>query len=124
LSSTEGRVIPYDSEKFPFDRATMKDLSVKVYCKTCGLSFLQTTGEKYWRLSTQLHDPSRPDKWFIETGIHYSEHPDHQIVMDWGAKTEDVTLTWKNKFQLDDTIPRIALPHFLEHKQMTAGQPL
>lgn len=81
---------------------TVEGVGVRAFCKTCGLIFLEIPIEDYNR----LHDWKKPDKWFVETSIHYFEMfmagYEHEIqLMIEGGVMQNISDIWRKKYRTE-----------------------
>lgn len=70
----------------------------------------------------------QPDHWFVLTGIHWCEYPDHQMVAELPMPVS-VNEMWNNKITLDNQIRaergepstsrEIMLPFFKQYEEET-----
>lgn len=99
----------------------LRETTVRVYCDTCGHLFLEIRGDKF----VALHDWNAPDKWFVETGIHWCFHEDHQIIIDYGnGVQQSINEIWENKRKLDNSTREIMLPHFYKYQRQVRNKPI
>lgn len=110
-------------------------MKVKAYCQTCGKPFLEFTAAGYVALSHHLQDGT-PDKWFVETGIHWVENDGHQIIFEiidtnTGeiVHSESISLIWDNKLEDDrsrkpDHSKELQKPYFYRYKEMCKDYPI
>jgi len=79
------KLIPADSTK------------VMVHCKECRIIFLEVSLTKYYKETDHLKT-GNPDKWFVETAIHWLLSEGHHITMKIGdVMTTDISRIWQNK---------------------------
>ena len=83
-------------------------MRMRAYCQTCGELFLEISGIDYVEKSSHLKT-MQPDKWFVETGIHWCENEGHLIMLDIledGSNLvhqQSITEIWDNKL-FDDQV--------------------
>lgn len=111
----------------------LPNMKISAYCQTCGKPFLEISGEEYVKLSRHL-TTEQPDKWFIETGIHWVDNEGHLILIDifhmkkrlW---QESITKLWDNKLAHDRSINRQASrdlqrPYFFMNRELCKDLPI
>lgn len=106
-------------------------MRLRAYCQTCGILFLEISGIDYVEKTTHLKDRS-PDKWFVETGIHWCENEGHLIVLDILADGElvhqqSITEIWDVKLADDQTRKfdhsrEKQRPHFYKYRKLCEGK--
>lgn len=114
-------------------KKVLEDNRARVYCQTCGLVFLDIPLKDYVSLTRHNRLPPAPDHWYVLTGIHWCEHPDHQMVAELPAPVS-VNQMWDNKMALDNqtraergdppTSREIMLPHLLRYDEETGLLPI
>ena len=97
---------------------------VTAVCNTCGQIFLQPMLVKEYEARSMHFQTGSPDKWFIETGIHWCEQPDHQIVFLTGKVPESINAIWEQRRQGEDLTREKMLPYFLKRRAELAGKEL
>lgn len=109
------------------------DEHIKFYCKTCRILFLDIPLTEYNR----MHDYQRGDKWFVETGIHWFEHQDHEIVQETAFMKLSISDIWRQKYKLElsrgrlqlgekseeETVKR-CLEHFYKYREEWKNKPI
>jgi len=83
----------------------LEKIRLLVWCQTCGEIFLEIKAIEYFVLSSHFK-VGTPDKWFIETGIHWVENDGHLIIIDFikdgnAFYQEDISQIWQKKLDLD-----------------------
>lgn len=113
---------------------SLKEMSIRIYCQTCGEVFLEISGSDYMVLSDHFKN-EQPDKWFVETGIHWVENDGHLIVMDFMnaqeavVYQEDISQIWQNKLDLDrsrnaQASKEFQRPHFYKYREECKNKPI
>lgn len=100
---------------------------VRVYCATCGVPFLFVNGSEFLEKS-EVYKNSSPDKWFVETGIHWCENDFHEIVFEiiFNGNVYDiqsVSKVWDKKLEKDRKInpnysKALQHPHFYKYRKL------
>jgi len=109
-----------------------KECTLYVYCQTCGKHFLTIKGKDYFKKS-HVVKYNQPDKWFVETGIHWATTEGHLIIFEFKTESGDVlhqhtmNQIWDNKLKSDQTInPKASkeyqLPYFYKYRKQVSGQ--
>lgn len=112
----------------------LEEMSIRVYCQTCGKVFLEISCTEYIALSSHFKEGS-PDKWFVETGIHWVENDGHVILMDLMnaleavVQQEDISLIWDLKLEEDRKInpqasKELQRPHFYKYREKCKNKPI
>ena len=95
---------------------------VHVFCDTCHEEFLNTSIMDYMR----LHDWKEPEKWFVEAGIHWCKHPDHQIIaiLPPAMLAMGINEIWIKKQQNDGLTREQMLEGFLRYREQVKNKPI
>lgn len=89
------------------------------HCETCGVAFLDMPLKDYVK-HRSLGDPIKtliPDKWFIETGIHWAENQGSHQIVAFLPQSVDISQIWENKRLRDDNNHETMLAHFLKYRE-------
>lgn len=108
-------------------------LQLVAHCQTCGQEFLRISAAEYFEKSHHFKDGS-PDKWFVETGIHWVENDGHIILLDHvhqGVIGQQVSINeiWEKKLEDDRTREPLhskddQRPHFYKYRKMCENKPI
>jgi len=89
--------------------------------------------EDYLKLSNHNKSPPSPDHWFVLSGIHWCENPEHQLIAEIPSPTS-LNQTWENKMELDNqtrkergeppTSREVMLPYFRKYEEETRLYPI
>lgn len=111
----------------------LKLMHVTANCQTCGKVFLDVPASVYVSLSRHLSQ-EQPDKWFVESGIHWCENEGHLILftIQHSGKTvhnANITQVWDNKLALDQSRNTEASrsfqkPHFYKNREECKSLPI
>lgn len=125
----------YDPRLLARTREALGRQVIRVFCQTCSTGFLGITGTDYVAKSHHLKDGT-PDRWFIETGLHWCKNEGHQILLevtdskiDQVVHTESITRAWEVKLADDrtrkpDQSKALMHPHFLRFKKQCEKKPI
>jgi len=88
-------------------------------CETCGVTFLDIPLRDYVK-HRNLGDPIKslnPDKWFVETGIHWAEQIGSHQITAYLPRPVDISQIWENKRLRDNNNHETMLAHFLKYRE-------
>jgi hypothetical protein len=94
-----------------------------VFCATCGEVFLDLPLKDYIALRSPARNDWTPDKFYVETGIHWATHPGHEIIgcLPLPQKISDI---WEARRARDDLTREAMLPHFYRHREEVKHKPI
>lgn len=99
-------------------------IKVMVYCEDCRIIFLEVSVEKYYK-ETDHFITGEPDKWFVETAIHWLLSEGHHIIMKVGDKmTTDISQIWQNKKDRGKLDPKIMLQKLYGFRENVKEKPI
>jgi hypothetical protein len=123
----------FDPELKKMAKEAIEEMMITAYCQTCGINFLKISAIDYLTLSSHFKDGT-PDKWFVETGIHWVETEGHLILMDFRndqtlVHQEIINQIWDNKLALDKSRNPMASkafqkPHFYKYRELCKEKPI
>lgn len=106
------KMIPADSTK------------VMVHCKECHIIFLELSLTKFYEETDHIKT-GEPDKWFVETAIHWLQSEGHHITLEIGeVMTTDISRIWKNKKDRGKLDPAIMLQKLYGFREKVKEKPI
>jgi len=97
----------------------VEDQEAFVHCITCGYVFLKISLREYLK----YHVWGEPDRWFVETGIHWCENPGHEIVAELPSPTS-ITKMWEKRMSQDGSTREAMMPYFLKYREQAKEKPI
>jgi hypothetical protein len=73
-------------------RVALQVGEVHVYCATCRKTFLDIPYSEFYAESNSFI--GQPDRWLIETGLHWVDNPDHNIIQDICTVKSNLSHRW------------------------------
>lgn len=112
----------------------LKKMQLRSYCQTCGMLFLEISGTEYVKNSKHLVLVT-PDRWFIETGIHWAENFGHLIILEFLNEegkvihSQNLSQVWDKKLKGDQmrnpaATRELQRIHFYKYREECKDNPI